>query len=183
MTLVDRLSDVTAHFIENLTADPQPAFPIGQLKRTGAYWMLNRLIGAAVPFAVRNGFRVEVMERGYVRAGIPLKGNRNHVGSLYAGAMFVLAEIPGGVLALFDLGSDYVPILTELTMRYEKLARSDLSVEFRLTEEERRRITSTADREGKALFTLKGELKDREGEVVAHSIAHYQIRRKAQRED
>lgn len=183
MTLVDRLSDVTAHFIENLTTDRQPAFPIGQLKRTGGYWMLNRLIGAAVPFAVRNGFRVELMERGYIRASIPLKGNRNHVGTLYAGAMFVLAEIPGGVLALFDLGSDYVPILTELTMRYDKLARSDLSVEFRLDEEERQRLMSTADQEGKAYFTLKGELKDREGEVVAHSIAHYQVRRKSKGND
>ncbi len=178
MTIVDRLSSATASFFQNLSSEDRGPAPVAQVKRTGAYWMLNRLVGVAVPFAVRNGFRVEAMEKGYIRASIPLKGNRNHLGTLYAGAMFVLAEIPGGVLTLFDLGTEYVPVLTELTMRYEKLARTDLTVEFRMTDEERDRITAEVEREGKSLFTLEGELRDKNGEVVARSIAHYQVRRK-----
>ena len=178
MSIADRVTQVGAHFFNTLTDTDDGPFPIAQVKRTGAYWMLNRLVGAAVPFAMRNGFRVEALEKGYVRASIPLKGNRNHLGTLYAGAMFVLAEIPGGVMTLFDLGSDYIPILKELTMRYEKLAKTDLSVEFRLSPEERERIISTVNSDGKADFSLEGELKDQKGEVVARSTAHYQVRRR-----
>lgn len=178
MTIADRVTQVGAQFFNTLTDGDNGPFPIGQVKRTSAYWMLNRLVGAAVPFAMRNGFRVEALERGYVRASIPLKGNRNHLGTLYAGAMFLLAEIPGGVLTIFDLGSEYVPVLKELTMRYEKLAKTDLSVEFRLSEEERERIIRAVDSEGKARFSLEGELKDKHGEVVARSTAHYQMRRR-----
>ena len=63
----------------------------------------------AIPFAGRAGFVVEVIGEGYLRARIPLKGNRNHMGSMYAGALFTLAEIPGGVMTILISGLPLCP--------------------------------------------------------------------------
>src|SRR5690606_41189634 len=105
------------------------------LKKTGGYAAVNRIIGLSIPFAPRNGFSVEEVRPGYVRARIKLKGNKNHFGSLYAGAYFLVAEIPGGVLTLFDLGPSYTPILKEMTLQFLQPANSDVTVELALLPE------------------------------------------------
>ena len=151
---------------------------IAGLKRKGRLALLNRLIGLTIPFTRRNHFEVVGLGEGYVDARISLKGNRNHFGTLYAGAMFLVAEIPGGVLALFELGQDFIPILQSLDMRYLKKARSDVTVTFRLPAEERARIRREARQRGRTEFTLEGELKDDQGETVALSTAVYQVRLK-----
>lgn len=151
----------------------------GRLKRLARGAMLapvNRLVKLSIPFAARAGFRIEALEPGYLRARMPLKGNRNHIGTMYAGALFTLAEIPGGVMTLFDFGSDFIPILKELNMRYLKPARSDVTVAFHLPDEEVERITRETRALGKAEFTLEGALTDGAGDVVARSTALYQVR-------
>ncbi len=89
----------------------------------------------AIPFAPRNHFSVEELRPGYVKARVRLKGNKNHFGNLYAGAYFLVAEIPGGVLTLFDLGPAYTPILKEMTLEFLQPANSDVTVEFELPPE------------------------------------------------
>lgn len=140
--------------------------------------MLNRVIGHSIPFAPRNGFAVEEIGPGFVRAKIRLKGNRNHFGSLYAGAFFLVAEIPGGVLALFDLGQDYTPILKDMTLQFLKPANSDVTVEFYLDAATLAAIREQADRSGRGAFSLEGTLCDDSGEVVATSVANYRVRKK-----
>lgn len=181
MDLTDRFASLVGQWFQRLEATPGSQ-GIGEFwqagKRLGAYAALNRLVGVAVPFARRNYFEVQELRRGHVRARIPLKGNRNHIGTLYAGAMFVLAEIPGGVLMLFEMGPGFVPILKELTMSYVKTAKSDVTVEFVMPPEDIERIRHAVEADGKAEFKLEGELRDVEGEIVARSSALYQVRRK-----
>ena len=129
-------------------------------------------------FAPRNNFSVEEVRPGYVRAKIRLKGNKNHFGSLYAGAYFLVAEIPGGVLTLFDLGPSYTPILKEMTLQFLQPANSDVTVEFTLDPETVAAILADADETGRAKFSLEGKLVDEEGNHVATSIAHYRVRKK-----
>lgn len=151
--------------------------PLGGIWQRGGLGILNRAIGRAVPFAARCHFKVVNLKRGYLEAEMPIKGNRNHIGTMYAGALFTLAEIPGGVLALTEFGSGYVPVLKKLNMEYLKPARTEVRVEFQISPGEIERIRTQADEQGKCDFTLTGDLVDRHGEVVARSWAEYQLRK------
>lgn len=178
MALIDTLIGTAGQWVT--TSNPKATLlqPLDWLKKTGSYAAVNRLIGLAIPFAPRNGFSVEEMGPGYVRAKIRLKGNKNHFGSLYAGAYFLVAEIPGGVMALFDLGPAYTPILKEMTLEFLQPANSDVTVEFALPPETVAAILADADATGRAKFTLEGILRDEKGNHVATSRAQYRVRKK-----
>lgn len=132
-----------------------------------------------IPFVRRSGVRVETLERGRVVCRMPIRGNVNHIGTMYAGALFTLAEFPGGPLLLATYGmSRYIPIVTSLDMDFVKVAKTDVSVELRMSPEEIERVQTETDRDGKSTFELRGELKDKHGTVVARSHAVYQMRPK-----
>ncbi|WP_148862776.1 DUF4442 domain-containing protein [Marinobacter fonticola] len=178
MALRDQLIGLTSDWLSRLDPDAGLERPLNWLQRQGGCRLVNRFVGKAIPFAPRNRFRVEDVRPGYVRARIAIKGNRNHFGSLYAGAYFLVAEIPGGVLTLFDLGPNYIPILKEMSLQFLQPSDSDVTIELRLSEDTRRTIKVEADTTGRAAFTLEGELKDVKGNLVARSVAHYRVRKK-----
>ena len=163
---------------KNFLRSDEPSKPslIWRLQRSFIFTLMNKLIGMSIPFVRRNHFRVVELRTGYLKAEIPLRGNKNHVGTMYAGAMFLLAEVPGGVVSLFEFGSGYFPILKELSMRYLLPATSDLTIEVSLTQAELNAIKQAADEKGKSDFTLTLDLKDVKGQVVAQSVALYQLR-------
>jgi acyl-coenzyme A thioesterase PaaI-like protein len=176
MAILEQITHNATRFFRQLeTGDPSV---LKSMKRLGGYRLLNRLIGATIPFAARSQFQVQELRPGYLKASIPLRGNHNHFGSMYAGALFVLAEIPGGVMALFEFGNDYVPILKEMTISYHKPAVTDVTVAFQISEAELAQIKQQVDQDGKCDFTLKGELRDNAGERVAQSTGYYQLRKK-----
>ncbi|TBW49517.1 DUF4442 domain-containing protein [Marinobacter halodurans] len=174
----NRLIAMTGDWLAGLDPEAGLEKPLNWLQRQGGIRMVNRLVGLSIPFATRNRFRVEAVSRGYVRARIALKGNHNHFGSLYAGAYFLVAEIPGGVMTLFDLGPDYIPILKEMSLQFLEPANSDVTIELSMSETTRQAIQADADTTGRAAFTLEGELKDESGTLVARSVAHYRVRKK-----
>ncbi len=61
---------------------------------------VKELVEKKIAFVERMGLKVIELTPGYVKLIAPLQGNENHVGSMYAGALFTLAEIPGGALIL-----------------------------------------------------------------------------------
>lgn len=178
MAWMDDLIGATGQWVSG--SDPKANFrsPLKWLRKTSGYGAVNRIIGLSIPFAPRNGFRVVELRPGFVRASIPLKGNKNHFGGLYAGAYFLVAEIPGGVLTLFDLGPAYTPILKEMTLKFLQPANSDVVVEFFLDQDTVDRIKTEADQTGKAGFELEGLMYDADGNHVATSVAHYRVRKK-----
>ncbi|MDX1755056.1 MAG: YiiD C-terminal domain-containing protein [Marinobacter sp.] len=177
MTLVNRMMELAGQWAAESDNTVSITQPLAWLRRTSSYIAINRMIGLAIPFTRRNGFWLEALSPGYVRASIALRGNRNHFGSLYAGAFFLVAEIPGGVMTLFDLGPEYIPILKEMTLKYHQPARSDVTVEFSISASQLAALREEADRTGKAAFTLEGQLVDAAGEHVATSVAQYRIRK------
>jgi len=118
------------------------------------------------------------LKKCYVELMAPLEGNLSHVGTMYAGALFTLAEIPGGALFLstFD-ASKYYPIVKEMTIRYKRPVVTDATVKVRLSEEEATRIAAEADEKGKSEFILQGEIFDANGQLVAESEGIYQLRK------
>jgi acyl-coenzyme A thioesterase PaaI-like protein len=131
---------------------------------------INELMGKMVPFVGRTGVKVIEMTPRSVKARMPLEGNENHINIMYMGALCTLAEVPGGVLAgtCFDLNK-YVPIIKEISLQFFRPAKSDVTLEATLSEDEIKRINDALASKGKTDFTLEGELKDESGDMVAKS--------------
>lgn len=135
---------------------------------------------------IRNGTRtsfrfventgIDLLEfgRGRAKLMMPLEGNVNHVGMMYAGALFTLAEIPGGTLfgSAFDTKRFY-PIVGELSIRYLKPAMGDVFVVAELADDEIERVTNDLEEKGRAKYVLDLELTDADGAVLATTSGTY----------
>jgi acyl-coenzyme A thioesterase PaaI-like protein len=135
------------------------------------------MIEQGIPFAGRTEVQVLAMEPGYVKMRMPLRPNLNHVGTMYAGALFTLAELPGGAmfLATFD-SSRFYPIIKGMDIKFIKPASTDITVEVRLDPEEAVEIQRKANELGKADYGWECELKDADGQVVCVCSNRYQLR-------
>ena len=144
-------------------------------------WDVDRLTQGnwdTIPFLERTKIVIEHAERGFVRARMPFAPNVNHVGMMYAGALFTLAESPGGTLFLTTLDMKrFYPIVKDLQIRFRRPAMTDITAEMRMSDEDAERVSAEAEANGKADFLLEVELKDESGEVVALSQNLYQLRK------
>jgi len=139
---------------------------------------LKFAIEKGIPFAGRTDVKVLELEPGYVKMMMPLEPNINHVGTMYAGALFTLAELPGGAIFLstFD-ASQFFPLIKGMEIKFLKPATTDIVVEVRLSPEQAAKIQDEANEQGKADYDWDCELKDANGQVVAVSSNRYQLRR------
>lgn len=174
-TLNTELQRQVKKWVNEMTEQPNPS-RLKQFKIAGALKLVTQFVGQAIPFASRNGFKVIDFKPGYVKAFMPLKGNKNHFNAMYAGALFTVAELPGGIISVFNFDERFYPVLKDLKMDFLKMAKSDVTVEFQLSSEELLRLQQEVLDNGKAEFMLTGDVKDQCGDVVARSLAHYQLR-------
>ena len=125
----------------------------------------------------RTGIRAVALRDRYAKMLMPLEGNLNHVGMMYAGSLFTLGEIAGGAIHLvsFDV-SRFFPIVKEVNIRFRRPAMSDVSMEVELSAEEASRIQAEALEKGKADFAMKIDLEDANGEVVSIVEGTWQVR-------
>ncbi|MFP6800836.1 MAG: YiiD C-terminal domain-containing protein [Pseudomonas sp.] len=139
--------------------------------------LVRQLTEEQIAFVQRSGLKAEVLEVGHVRLRMPLANNQNHIGSMYAGALFTLAEIPGGALFLTSFDAQrFYPIVKEMNLRFRRPASGDIWVEARLTAEEIQHLQKQATELGKAEYVLQLQLTDESGEVVVESRGLYQLR-------
>ncbi|TYL45626.1 DUF4442 domain-containing protein [Nocardioides sp. BGMRC 2183] len=123
---------------------------------------------------------VEVVEadRTTVAARLPIDINRNHFGSAYAGSLFTVAEVLGGLYASTSLVLEgAVPLVKRLEIDFRRPANTDVVARARLTEDEISRILAETEEHGKSNFQLETEVTDEAGTVVATTLGHYQMRR------
>ena len=139
---------------------------------------IRQYIEKPFAFIERMGVQAPVLEHGHVKLSAPLAPNINHIGTMYAGALFTLAELPGGALFLtsFDVNRFY-PIVKEMTIQFRRPAATDAVIDIRMNEAEVQRIQQEADARGKSEYVLEGEVKDTNGQVVALSRGIYQLRK------
>ena len=125
----------------------------------------------------RTGLKVLELRERYAKSMMPLEGNINHIGIMYAGSLFTLGEFSGGVIHLvtWDVNK-YVPIVKEVNIRFRRPAMTDVTLEVTISEEEAARVVRDADEKGKGDFTLDLEIKDAGGEVVSVVSGVWQIR-------
>jgi acyl-coenzyme A thioesterase PaaI-like protein len=139
--------------------------------------MATDFVHQAVPAIGRLGVVVEAISPGSVDLRVPIDGNANHMGTMYAGALFALAELPGGLipLAVLEPGR-YTPIVTALEIQFLAAARTDVVLSARMDPKDLRALGAQVDAEGRADFTLELVGRDAAGRTVVTSTGHYQLR-------
>ncbi len=132
------------------------------------YEALALFVESGIEGIGRTGLKVLSLRDRYVKLLMPLQGNVNHVGIMYAGSLFTIGEVMGGAIfgASFDM-SRYYPLVREVHIRFRRPALTDITLETELSEELAVRIRAELEEKGKADFTLDLELIDARGEAVS----------------
>jgi len=136
----------------------------------------------SVPILEAMGIRVVEVRAGHAVAEMPPEPNVNHFGVTYAGSLFSVAEMLGGVLSLatFDLEGElagFVPLVKESTIRFRRPAMGVVRATASLSQEEAARVRADALASGRGEFVLEATLTDAAAEVVATTVGTYQVRR------
>lgn len=137
---------------------------------------------SSVPILAAMGVRVLEATSGRAVAELPAEPNVNHFGVTYAGSLYSVAEMLGGVLSLatFDLEGElagFVPLVKESTIRFRRPAMGVVRATAALSDTEVARVRADALATGKGEFVLEAVLTDAQGEVVASTVGTYQVRR------
>lgn len=108
----------------------------------------------AVKIIEKMGIKVVELRDRYTKLSLPLEPNLNHIGTMYAGSLFSLAEFSGGVMfaASFDI-TKYFPIVKEVSIRYRRPAASAVTLEVSLSPERVEEIRTMAEENGKADYS------------------------------
>jgi thioesterase domain-containing protein len=139
--------------------------------------LMNAVIEQGVPPMHGLGITVAELTAGHVVGTAPLAGNVNHLGSMYAGTLFGLAEMLGGALfvASFDVERFY-PTVKDVQIYYRRPTTSDVRAEASLDAATIERLKQQAEADGRAEFILDAVLTDTAGQVVATTRGTYQVR-------
>ena len=139
--------------------------------------LMTESMAGFIPLLAQMKLKVTEARRGQVAATLPLEGNGNHLGTMYAGALFTVAETLGGVIAgsSFPRGRFY-PLVKDLQINFLRPATSGVVARASLTEDEITRIEADAEATGKGEFTLTTEVTSEDGTLVATTSGTYQIR-------
>ena len=103
--------------------------------------LLSAAFGKVVPMVGTAGVRYEVVSPEQVVCTIKNRRNmQNHIGSLHAVAMALLAETATGFVVGVNLPDDKMPLIKSLKMDYKKLAKGDMKAVATLTDAQRQQI-------------------------------------------
>lgn len=132
----------------------------------------------AIKIIDKMGMRILDFQKHSVKIILPKELNINHVGTVYAGSLFSLADYAGGVLfyATFDL-KKYYPLLKEVTIAFKKPGTTDITCEASMSPAQAEQLKSITEETGKADWVLDLELKDEQGDIcsIVHGI--FQMRK------
>ncbi|HYA15134.1 MAG TPA: YiiD C-terminal domain-containing protein [Syntrophales bacterium] len=124
------------------------------------------------------GMRILDFQKHAVKIVLPKEPNVNHLGTVYAGSLFSLADYAGGVLfyATFDR-KKYYPLLKEVSITFKKPATTDITVEASISPAQAEQIRKITDEAGKADWVLDLELKDEKGDICCIAHGTFQMRK------
>jgi thioesterase domain-containing protein len=123
---------------------------------------------------------LEVLEAGdgHAAARIPSAPNRNHFGVIYAGSLFSVAEMLGGIIGNTSLAMDgYIPLVKDMQITFLRPATTPVVAATSLATEEIERVRAEAQESGKSDYVLVTDVTDENGVVVASASATYQVRK------
>ena len=136
----------------------------------------TEMVHAVVPILGKMGLEVLVAEPGRAVARIPTEPNVNHFGVTYAGCLFSVAEMLGGIIGGFIEVPGAIPIVKRLEIDFTRPAMTAATASTTFSEEERARVQSEATEAGKSNFELLTEVTVEAGTVVARTHGFFELR-------
>jgi acyl-coenzyme A thioesterase PaaI-like protein len=138
-------------------------------RRPGGRWLFSRLVGRMAPYTGTLGARIIALQPG--RAEVQLRDRRrvrNHLRSIHAIALANLGELASGLAMTAALPPNVRGIPVHIAVAYRKKARGTLTaVGTGLPGEVLDEATAEA----------VGEIRDREGDVVAIVTVQWRLQR------
>lgn len=129
----------------------------------------------SIPIAGKMGIRVVRLEPGTGAIEAPPEPNINHAGMMYAGSLFTLGELLGGLLppVTWDI-TGYVPVVAGLDIKFRRPAFGTIRATATVADEDLDRVrTELAAGEPKVRFPLASSLTDESGTEVATTVGQY----------
>ena len=117
-------------------------------------------VGKLVKFAGTSG--VEFVELTESKVHVRIRNRKkvqNHIGSLHAAAMALLAETATGIVVGMNVPDDRIPVIKTMKVDYLKRARGDMEAVATLTSDDIKHIRSTE----KGDITVPVQVTDEEG--------------------
>lgn len=132
----------------------------------------------AVSIIRQTGVRIVSLRERYAKIMLPFEQNINHIGTVYGGSLFILAEFSGGVIYFVSFDhTKFYPIVKEVFIKYRRPATGDVFLEVGLSEQQVDEIQKSAAAQGKQDWTMDLEIKDSEGQVCCAVRGTWQLRR------
>lgn len=131
-----------------------------------------------IPLFDYMGFEITEAGDGRASGRIPVGNNGNHFGVIYAGALFSVAEVLGGVVANTSIALEgFFPLVKSLEIKFLRPAATAVVASTSVSAEEVERIRAEALETGKSEYILTTEVTDENGVVVASTSGVYQVRK------
>lgn len=141
--------------------------------------ILDAVFRDVVPLLGHMGVEVEVAEPGHCVTRLPHRAeNGNHIGTVYAGALFSFLEASGGALVLCSLDvSKWVPVIVEGTIRYLRPVTGSITADLSLPPDEREALASSLESDPKMRWTLTARATAESGETACEADLVYRFKR------
>jgi acyl-coenzyme A thioesterase PaaI-like protein len=135
--------------------------------RPGGKWLFSRVLGLIAPYTGSLGGTIQLLEPGHCVVTLPDRRRiRNHLNSVHAIALCNLGEKTTGLALMHSLPENTRGILTGISADYVKKARGLLTAEC---------YCDIPDNHEKCEHTVKSDIRDAEGELVATVCARWLI--------
>lgn len=135
----------------------------------------NAITNGKIQYLNQAGLVVDKMEQRHIVTHLPVDPlHMNHVGIVYAGSYFMLAEASGASLLKCTYGSKYVAIIKSANLDYLRPAKTDLVVDISMTEEESEERIAYVKANGKGRYPMEIPVMDSTGELCAKvNVVYY----------
>jgi len=132
----------------------------------------------AVSIISATGVRIVALRDRYAKIMLPFEPNINHIGTMYGGSLFILAEFSGGVIYYVSFDhSKFYPIVKEVSIQYRRPAIEDVFLEVELTALQVDEIQRSAETKEKADWSMDLEIKDSNGQICSTIHGIWQLRK------
>ena len=122
-----------------------------------------------IRYVAMSGIRADVLEERHAKLSMPLGDlHINHVGTAYAGSIFIAIELSAAALVFCTYGvEEWVPIVRSVTVDYLKPTKLELTADLSLTAEEAAEKIAPVEERGRGSYTVEVPLRDVAGTLVA----------------
>ena len=139
---------------------------------------VEKFCKSSVPLFDFLDIKFEFLDDGVICCHLPYDRKvSNHLNSVYAGVLWSIAEVLGGIAFAANSVPGYVPLLKSMNIEFKKPAMTDLIAQVRFSDDEALNMKQALENQGRYDFELASNVHDSNGNLVAKGLAVYAIRK------